>query len=94
MEQTVLTIKGFEFSAGCYFDSHHGRYIGEYVIKLARKFGFKSGHHSKANCEYYLETWDDAERFLNNLIPSDCNYYFGSNPDSSDWGLWEITEEN
>jgi hypothetical protein len=84
-----------EFKPGCYFDSARGQYIGIEVIRLAESYGFTLSDEDEKQCdvyaEHYHELWDEAENYLNTMAPAD--YYFGSNPDSSDWGLWQAESE-
>lgn len=80
---------------GNWFDSSRGRYIGEAVIETAESFGFKvkpeDEKNKKADGEDYEELWIEAEEYLNKLAPE--GYWFGSQPETSDWGLWKTEDE-
>jgi len=80
---------------GCIFDSHHGRFIGEMVQDLALEHGW-TGYDTEnerldADHDEYDEAIVEAEEYLNdNCAPE--GFFFGSQPDSSDWGLWPICD--
>jgi hypothetical protein len=74
---------------GCWIDSSNGSYIGEEVQKIARYYG-KKGRIIKNGSNIYNDAWDEAEEFLNKIAPK--GYYFGNNPDTADWGMWNIEE--
>lgn len=79
--------------AGCWFDSARGQYIGEAVIAVARSLGYRcDDDEANSNHEFYHETWDEAENFLQSFAPD--GYYFGSSDHSCDWGLWKIEDED
>ena len=60
--------------------------IQEHVQTLAQINGWK-GDPLSADDEFYHEAFDEAEVFLNELIPD--GYYFGPQPDSGgDWGFY------
>ncbi len=89
---TVKTVYGAE-SEGCWFDNCRGYYLGEEVILVAIRDGFDTdlgGYERYADHPDYLETWDDAERFMSNFAAP--GFWFGSN-DSGDWGLWASEDE-
>jgi hypothetical protein len=91
---------------GCYVDNHHGIYIGEQAISIAVNAGWTEynvyadhdddcsgecdddGEHQK----YYTEMQDKAEEWMNDN--NDVPYtYWGSAPDTTDWGLWPNVDE-
>jgi hypothetical protein len=44
-----------------------------------------------ADHEFYHDTWDAAENYLNGLTEE--GYYFGTSEGGGDWGLWEVDVE-
>ena len=94
--------------AGCWFDSHRGQYIGEAVQDEADDRGWSgwftpcehdpgmymscSEHSGDFHGVCYDEATQEAEDYLNDMAPE--GFYFGSNPDSGDWGLWAIDEDD
>ena len=79
---------------GCWFDCARGIYIGEAVIDeaISRGFELTEGREVDATVEgeFYHETWDDAECFLDSLAPE--GYWVGST-ENGDFGMWRIEEE-
>ena len=84
--KNLITENTAENYVGCGDDGVRGRYIGEHVQTLAQINGWK-GDPLSADDEFYHEAFDEAEVFLNELIPD--GYYFGPQPDSGgDWGFY------
>ena len=84
--KNLITENTAENYVGCWYDGVGGRYIGEHVQTLAQINGWK-GDPLSADDEFYHEAFDEAELFLNELIPD--GYYFGPQPDSGgDWGFY------
>lgn len=78
---------------GCWFDSARGIHIGEEVIKLAVEYGFDPEERVEditPDHEFYYEIQENAEEYLNSLLPD--GFHFGSNQ-SGDWGLWEDNDD-
>jgi hypothetical protein len=73
--------------AGCIFDGHRGQYIYGAIVALAIQYGYKperlnvNGAHNRKPWgdreadDYVIETADDAEVYLNTLVPD--GYSFG-----------------
>jgi hypothetical protein len=82
---------------GCWFDNSRGIYLGEAVIRAAEERGFKFelsvSDYSPVDLTHhdtYLEVWEEAENYLNELAPE--GYWFGCN-ESGDVGVWEQNED-
>ena len=58
---------------GCYFDSARGQYIGQAVIQLAENCGMAkvSDEDRQPDGEFYCESWDNAENYLNSHVADD-----------------------
>lgn len=82
-----------EMPIGCWFDNNRGIYLGAAIIRAAVDRGFLLEPDLTAfsdvdlkDHDYYLEVWEEAENFLNELAPE--GYWFGCN-ESGDVGVWE-----
>lgn len=76
---------------GCWIDSHHGMHIGTIVMEIAQGYGWEGGILSPYD-DGYDDAWDAAECWLNEHVAPE-NAWFGSDPDTGDWGLWPLDDE-
>lgn len=87
-----------EKSVGCWCDSSHGRYIGEEICRMAEERDWtplNAGYTVEdltTEGEHYHEAWESAENYMQQFAAP--GYWFGSNPDTGDWGLWKVEEED
>ncbi len=82
----------------CIFDSHNGIYNLAYVVQLAIDYGFNSKFSKEDTADNLLEKSEilyeeviQAEYYLTKLLPD--NYFFGTNEDSGDWGVFKLQED-
>lgn len=61
---------------GCVFDNHRGIYMGEAIIELAESYGMPHEEHRTPDDEFYCESIEDAENFLNNNVAEE-GYCYG-----------------
>ena len=102
-------INVFTEELGCWIDGSYGQYMGEEIQKLADHFAslskiplnqydrqiYSPDHKcdGQEHCECYYFQWEAAEEYLNNYHAGK-NRYFGSNPDTGDFGLWIADEDD
>ena len=70
---------------GCYVDALHGIYMGEKIQEIAKEYGWDEPV-VKSNGDNYMEAYDEAENYLNDVVARE-GQWFGTS-EQGDWGLW------
>ena len=89
-------IKPDPSDAGCWLDNSRGRYLAGDIVEEAIAWGYRpSPEYNKAldeldevdSWEYIQDEADDAEEWMNEHV-APKGFYFGTNPDWGDWGMY------
>ena len=91
----------FTEETGCWIDSSHGIHIGFQVQMLAANMPGSSyneeiitvTHQCINGCECYWEAYSEAEEYLNQYHAGK-NRIFATDPDTGDFGLWVLDEDD
>ena len=86
------------FPTGEYFSGRTGYLLGESIIRFARSVGYvvapeDERYVNRVDHEGHYDVWDEAEEYLQGLIPEGDNRVWGPGPQGDGWGLWETEEE-